>query len=92
MKLPEGKKLVGGRWVYTIKSDPKNQMYTACYIAKGYNQIYGIYYFETFALTARMESVRILMQLVTNFDLLLHQIDVKSAYLHAPFKCNVYVC
>ena len=39
-----------------------------------------------------MESVRILMQLVVNFDLLLHEMNVKSAYLHAPIKCDVYVC
>ena len=32
------------------------------------------------------------MQLVVNFDLLLHQMDVKKAYLHAPLKCDVYVC
>ena len=41
--------------------------------------------------TARMESVRILMQLVVNFDLLLRQVDVNSIYLHAQLKCDVYV-
>nr|XP_047137396.1 uncharacterized mitochondrial protein AtMg00810-like [Hydra vulgaris] len=32
-----------------------------------------------------MESVRILMQLSMQYDLILHQMDVKSAYLHGPF-------
>ena len=56
-----------------------------------YSQIYGIDYFNTFTPTARMESVRILMKLVVNFDLLLHQMDVRSAYSHALLKCDLYV-
>ena len=35
VKLPEGKKLVGGRWVYTIKDDPETPKYKAGYFAKG---------------------------------------------------------
>ena len=57
-----------------------------------YSHIYGIDYFEILVPTAIVESVRILMQLVVNFDLLLLQMGVKSAYSHAPFKCNVYIC
>lgn len=32
------------------------------------------------------------MQLVDNFDFLLHQMEMKSAYLHAPLKCDINVC
>ena len=32
------------------------------------------------------------MQLAVNDDLLVHQMDVKSAYLHAPIGCDIYVC
>ena len=39
-----------------------------------------------------MESFRILMQLVVNFDLLLHQMDVKSPYLDAPLNCDINIC
>ena len=47
MKLPEGKKLVGGKWFHTIKGDLENPIYKARYVAKWYRQIYGIDYFET---------------------------------------------
>ena len=57
-----------------------------------YSHIYGIDYFEILAPTTIVESVRILMQLVVNFDLLLLQVGVKSAYSHAPFKCDIYIC
>ena len=89
--LPEGKIPVGGRWVYVLKGDPKNPIYKARYVAKGYSQIAGIDYGETFSPTARMESVRSLMQIAVQYDLILHQMDVKSAYLHAPIDQEIYV-
>ena len=90
-ELPTNKKLVGGRWVYMIKSNSNGVMYKARYVAKGYKQIQGIDYLETFSPTARMESVRILMQISIQYDLILHQMDVKSAYLHAPIENEIYV-
>ena len=52
---------------------------------------HGIDYFETFLPTTRMESVRVLMQLAMNYNIFVHQMDVKSAYLHAPIDCDLYV-
>ena len=57
-ELPENEKIIGGRWVYVIKSGPDGKdLYKARYVAKGYSQSYGINYFETFAPTARMTSI-----------------------------------
>lgn len=33
----------------------------------------------------------VLMQLAAQYDLELHQMDVRTAYLHAPFHCEVYM-
>ena len=57
IKLPEGKKFVQGRWVYTIKGDPENPIFKTSYIAKGYNQIYGIDYFENYFCTDSKDGV-----------------------------------
>lgn len=90
--LPEGKHEVGGRWVYAIKSNAdQSETYKARYVAKGYNQVMGIDYKETFSPTANLTSVRILMQMAAQYDLELHQMDVKTAYLHAPIDCDVYM-
>ncbi|RXN12697.1 Retrovirus-related Pol poly from transposon TNT 1-94 [Labeo rohita] len=89
--LPEGKNAVGGRWVYTIKENPDEIIYKARYVAKGYSQVPGIDYNETFSPTADMTSVRVLMQLAAQYDLELHQMDVKTAYLHAPIDCEMYM-
>lgn len=92
MPLPEGKQAVGGRWVYAVKESPDgSETYKARYVAKGYGQKEGIDYKETFSPTASMTSVRALMQVAVQEDLTLHQMDVKTAYLHAPMDCEVYV-
>ena len=88
--LPEGKHAVGGRWVYTIKENPE-KTYKARYVAKGYSQVSGIDYKETFSPTANMTSVRSLMQIAVQHNLEVHQMDVKTAYLHAPIDCELYM-
>ena len=85
-ELPAGKTLDGGKWLYALKVDPIDPIYKARYVPKGYSQIQGIDYAETFSPTARMESVWTLIQLALQNDWLLHQMDLKDAYLHAPIR------
>ena len=88
----ENIKEVGGRWVYSVKEGQNNEeIFKARYVAKGYSQIYGKDYFETFAPTAKMTSLRILMQVAAHDNLVLNQMDVKTAYLNAPIDCDIYI-
>lgn len=90
--LPEGKKAVGGRWVYAIKTNADgSDKYKARYVAKGYSQELGVDYGETFSPTANLTSVRVLMQKAAQENLILHQMDVKTAYLHAPIDYEIYM-
>ena len=90
--LPEGKKVVGSRWVYSIKDNPDgNILHKARFVAKGFSQVEGSDYTDTYSPTAKMSTVRILMQLAVENDMTVHQLDVKTAYLNAPIDCEVYV-
>ena len=90
--LPEGKNAVGGRWVFTMKETSTGaKTFKARYVAKGYSQVSGIDFQETFAPTANLTSLRVLMQMAAQHDLVLHQMDVKTAYLNAPIDCEIYM-
>ncbi len=89
---PKGREVVGGKWVYAVKTGPnKAETHKARYVAKGYSQIPGIDYHETFSPTARMSSIRVLVQHATQKDMLVHQMDVKTAYLNAPIDCEIFM-
>lgn len=48
----------GGKWIYTIKRGPTDEeTFKARYVAKGYSQVPGIDFHETFPPTAKMNSV-----------------------------------
>ena len=64
--LPPRQFVVGCKWIYKIKtrSDGFIERYKACLVAKGFTQEYGIDYEKTFALVARISSIRALLAVV----------------------------
>jgi hypothetical protein len=60
-------------------------------IAKGYSQVKGLDFDETYTPIARLESIRILFVYATYQGFMLYQMDVKSAFLNGPIKEEVYV-
>jgi hypothetical protein len=85
--------IVGTKWVFRNKHDDHGVVTRnkALLVAKRNSQVEGLDFDETFALVARLESIRILLAYATYHGFKLYQIDVKSAFLNGPIKEEVYV-
>lgn len=93
VKLPAGKKTVGSKWVYKVKTgaDGSVQRYKARLVAQGFTQQYGTDFDETFCPVVRQESLRLLMALSVKYGLSLHQVDVTTAFLNGTLDDEVYM-
>ncbi|KAI0994024.1 hypothetical protein K3495_g14159 [Podosphaera aphanis] len=86
--VPHGRKPVGSRWVFSIKSDGR---YKARLVAQGFSQIYGVDYLETYSPTMRADSLRILLSIAAFRDWEIHQVDVKTAYLEGDLEEEIFM-
>ena len=60
-------------------------------MAQGYTQVEGIDFDESFALAARLQSIRILLSIACIMNFKLYQMDVKSAFLNGFLNEEVFV-
>jgi hypothetical protein len=93
VEIPNGAKIVGYKWVYKNKYDSKGNIerFKARLVAKGFTEREEIDYTETFSPVSSQDSFRIIMALGTHYDLELHQMDVKTAFLNDNLQENVYM-
>ena len=60
-------------------------------VCKGYAQVEGVEFEETFALVARMESIRMILAYASSKNIKVYQMDVKSAFLNGDLEEEVCV-
>ena len=82
--LPKGRKLVRFKWVDITNyvSNGSVEIIKARLATKSFSQVKGIYYNETFAPVAKINSIHLVLSLVALHNWEVHQIDVKYAFLH----------
>ena len=83
-----GKKPITSKWVRKIKADGR---YKSRLCGRGFNMIQGVDYNETFAPVAKMVTFRVFLTIVAVKSLYTGSLDIKTAYLNAPIKEDVWM-
>ncbi|GJU68951.1 retrotransposon protein, putative, ty1-copia subclass [Tanacetum coccineum] len=92
IKLPLNGRTVRSKWIFKKKIDMDANVHTfkAHLVAKGYTQIYGVDYGETFSFVADITAIRILLAIAAFYDYEIWQMDVKTAFLNGHLSEDVY--
>src|SRR6266571_7859851 len=87
-EAPFGANIIGSKWVFKAKKDAAGNIarYKARLVAQGFSQIGGVDYDDTYAPVAKLASSRALIAMANRLHLILHQVDIKGAYLNGMLR------
>ncbi|GKB49275.1 zinc finger, CCHC-type containing protein [Tanacetum coccineum] len=91
--LPPGCKPLGCKWIFKrkLKVDGTIEKFKARLVIQGFKQKSGIDYFDTYAPVARISTIRLLIAMTSIHNLIIHQMDVKTAFLNGDLDEEVYM-
>ena len=67
------------------------EKYKVRFVVRGFSQIVGVDYEETFAPVARYASIKAVISIIAEMDWRIHQMDVKTAFMNGIIEEEVYV-
>ena len=90
--LPYDCKAIEGKWVFRLKENPDGSIerYKARWVAKGYRQVEGRDYEETYAPVVRSDTSRILLAISAKLGWKIKQYDIDTAFLYGPMDRRLY--
>ncbi|GJT33691.1 retrovirus-related pol polyprotein from transposon TNT 1-94 [Tanacetum coccineum] len=77
------------KWINKVKLNELGGK--ARLVARGYRQEEGINFEESFALVARLDAIRIFLAYVAHMNMIVYQMDVKTAIMNGILREEVYV-
>ncbi|CAK9800989.1 Copia protein [Anthophora plagiata] len=93
VEKPKNRNIVDCKWIFTIKNNEHGNpsKYKARLVARDFSQKYLTDYNETFAPVVRIASFRFIIAFANQFNLLIHHMDVKTAFLNGELKEDIYM-
>ncbi|GJU52470.1 retrovirus-related pol polyprotein from transposon TNT 1-94, partial [Tanacetum coccineum] len=79
-------------WIVAMQEELHEfELLEARLVARGYHQEEGIDFEESFAPVARLEAIRIFLAFAAHMNMVIYQMDVKTAFLNGNLREEVYV-
>ncbi|XP_050909326.1 uncharacterized mitochondrial protein AtMg00820-like [Lathyrus oleraceus] len=91
--LPPSKKVIDYKWVYrtTLHADGTIERQKSMLVSKGFTEVEGSYFLDTFSPVAKLNTVILLLSLASSLNIYLHQFDVHNAFLHGDLNEEFYM-
>ncbi|KAL0427998.1 UNVERIFIED_CONTAM: Retrovirus-related Pol polyprotein from transposon TNT 1-94 [Sesamum latifolium] len=91
--LPPGCTTIEFKWIFKKKLKPDGTVdkFKARLVAKDFKQKEGIHYFNTYFPVARLTTIRMLIAPASVYNLPIHQMDVKTAFLYGELEEEIYM-
>jgi len=93
VELSTNRKAIGWKWVFRVKYGDHGQAehFKGRFVAKGYSQKPDVDYGETFSPVVRFNSIRTLLAVAVKKGMLIHQMDVVTAFLNGNVDEEIYM-
>ena len=91
--LPKGSKPIRCKWIFRkkLRTDGTIDKFKARLVVVGYTQKKEIDYFDTYSPVTKISTIRSLVALAAIHGLIVHQMDVKTAFLNGDLREEIYV-
>ncbi len=93
VRRPKERKVIKSKWILTVKLDVNGDIerYKARFVARGFTQILGLDYNETYAPVVSTVSLRIVLAMMAAKGWDMTQLDVETAFLNSDIDEEIYV-
>jgi len=91
--LPPNHTPITLKWIFKIKTKANGTLnkYKGRLVVHGFTQIQGIDYIETFTHVVKLNCIKVLLALATQYDLEIHQLDDKTTFLNGFLEKDIYI-
>jgi hypothetical protein len=91
--VPKGRKALPCKWIFKIKLNSTGgiERYKARLVIKGFKQVEGLDYTETFAPVAKFSTIRLMLAVTAALDLDVEQMDFSTAFLNGDLQEEIYM-
>ncbi|CAI7784720.1 unnamed protein product, partial [Closterium sp. NIES-53] len=88
---PPRANIVDGMWLFKVKRPPGSPpVFKAHYVARGFSQREGVDFFQTFAPTPEMTTLRVLLHVAKQRDYALHSLNFSTAFLQGHLHEEIW--